>query len=149
MISNEPGQHTQCWHHFLMNILDSDYDESQFQSVKKIKCPNENNKKCKIFKGFQVLIRKEVYELKNESIFFIETNIREFINDEVLKQQRQHQFFLFIKFMAKKSRNYLRQICNKMNKTNFNLALFSGRVEIGLWMPAVYSPLNLLDTKKT
>ena len=49
--------------------------------------------------------------------------------------------------MGQKGRCYLRKLCQVLNKTGFDVAVFSSRIEVGVWRPAVYSPLDLLDVE--
>jgi hypothetical protein len=36
-----------------------------------------------------------------------------------------------------------------MNKTHFNVSVKSSRIEQGIWIPAVYSPLHLLEVGRS
>ena len=65
--------------HFLSKIQDCDEGSSEFREKHKYHKHVEH--KSQNYKGFKVLLAKTVFEPKNESFFFIESNIREFINE--------------------------------------------------------------------
>ena len=65
--------------------------------------------------GFHELQKENTVEL-NESIFYLNEGIRDFINLVILKNDREKPFVLYVEYFSKLVRQYLKNLKSKETK---------------------------------
>jgi len=78
-----------------------------------------------------------------ESLYVVRTNVREFINEQVLHKNRSSTFIQFAKHLSKLGRQFIRNI--KLQTTsNFNVGILSAEIDYGLWDKPKYSIFSFI-----
>lgn len=72
---------------------------------------------------FKILDEQSICNLNEDcaNIYSVVPQVRNFINNMMLKERRRYFMYKFIDFMSIKGRQDLRDICKKQNMTLFDL----------------------------